>query len=344
MIVSIENLKVGIDVTRAYHYPPENPYTQTEATSLLTNSLSDIQAESQNLTPEYECVKYILLVFAYNSDYATQISTAWESIDPLIKSNTIVLVVTSNGDDTFIYEGGTLIDSDGDGVPDANDNCPNTANPNQQDTDGDGIGDACDTYETWGTLISGDVALTAENLQSSDPSLLNISFNCDANFNNSLLCTDAQIVFNDCQIGGSGCNSRSLAMEVLYRLANAALFSTESQIGYIDAAGKKTDMIVSIENLKVGIDVTRAYHYPPENPYTQTEATSLLTNSLSDIQAESQNLTPEYECVKYILLVFAYNSDYATQISTAWESIDPLIKSNTIVLVVTTNGDDSFMY
>jgi hypothetical protein len=35
-------------------------------------------------------------------------------------------------------------DSDGDGVPDASDNCPNDANPDQLDTDGDGVGDACD--------------------------------------------------------------------------------------------------------------------------------------------------------------------------------------------------------
>jgi uncharacterized protein (TIGR03382 family) len=35
-------------------------------------------------------------------------------------------------------------DTDGDGIPDALDNCPFVANPNQLDTDGDGIGDACD--------------------------------------------------------------------------------------------------------------------------------------------------------------------------------------------------------
>lgn len=38
----------------------------------------------------------------------------------------------------------TAPDSDGDGVPDDQDNCPATPNPDQTDSDGDGIGDACD--------------------------------------------------------------------------------------------------------------------------------------------------------------------------------------------------------
>jgi hypothetical protein len=37
-----------------------------------------------------------------------------------------------------------LPDSDGDGVPDQDDNCPTVYNPTQTDTDGDGLGDACD--------------------------------------------------------------------------------------------------------------------------------------------------------------------------------------------------------
>jgi len=34
-------------------------------------------------------------------------------------------------------------DTDGDGVPNDADNCPNTPNPDQADSDGDGVGDAC---------------------------------------------------------------------------------------------------------------------------------------------------------------------------------------------------------
>ena len=37
-----------------------------------------------------------------------------------------------------------IVDTDEDGVPDSEDNCPTTANPDQANTDGDELGDACD--------------------------------------------------------------------------------------------------------------------------------------------------------------------------------------------------------
>ena len=39
----------------------------------------------------------------------------------------------------------TCVDTDGDGINDDRDNCPNVSNPDQKDTDQDGVGDACES-------------------------------------------------------------------------------------------------------------------------------------------------------------------------------------------------------
>jgi hypothetical protein len=52
---------------------------------------------------------------------------------------TALLVANLSGD------ADSAIDSDGDGIFDPNDNCPDDPNPEQDDTDGDGAGDACDS-------------------------------------------------------------------------------------------------------------------------------------------------------------------------------------------------------
>ena len=49
-----------------------------------------------------------------------------------------------NGFAWIANNGSAVTDSDGDGINDDIDNCPNNCNTEQLDADGDGIGDVCD--------------------------------------------------------------------------------------------------------------------------------------------------------------------------------------------------------
>lgn len=55
------------------------------------------------------------------------------------------ITVALNGGDVVAVN--VRLDGDGDGVPDASDNCPTVANPDQKDSNGNGIGDACDSVD-----------------------------------------------------------------------------------------------------------------------------------------------------------------------------------------------------
>ena len=77
----------------------------------------------------------------------------------------------------------TTSDTDGDGVIDASDNCPLTANANQRDTDGDGLGSLCDAdLDNDGVVNLRDYGLFRQRFGTADP---------DADFNGSGLVTIA---------------------------------------------------------------------------------------------------------------------------------------------------------
>ena len=47
-------------------------------------------------------------------------------------------------DELAVLTAGGPVDTDGDGIPDGSDNCPDDYNPNQENNDGDALGDVCD--------------------------------------------------------------------------------------------------------------------------------------------------------------------------------------------------------
>jgi hypothetical protein len=66
-----------------------------------------------------------------------------------ISETTAVVGAPGDDDAPFVDSGsayvyGLVVDTDGDGIPDGDDNCPVDFNPDQTDTDDDGQGDACD--------------------------------------------------------------------------------------------------------------------------------------------------------------------------------------------------------
>jgi len=151
-------------------------------------------------------------------------------------------------------------------------------------------------------------------------------------------------VIADGNLGGSSLESEATAVEVLTRCEQAALLNTEDELHYTNENGKKTDERMEIDGRLVGVSVVRAYHYPPENPYSEAEALVMLSGKLDDLPVSQGNALPEFAWSRSLLFVIAYNQQYADAVLAVWQTLTDDVRRDAILFVTTTNGDDSALY
>ena len=160
----------------------------------------------------------------------------------------------------------------------------------------------------------------------------------------SELTEGGQEIINDGNAGGSSLLSEVFAFEVLRRCEDAVLLKTETEIVYTDVSGKKTDLLVTIGGIKWGVSVTRAVGFPRDDPYTVERAGQLLEQKLSGVIASSANVTQEDAWERQILHVIAYGTEHLESLEAAFALMDDEIRSNTLVWVTVSDGDDEFLY
>jgi hypothetical protein len=160
----------------------------------------------------------------------------------------------------------------------------------------------------------------------------------------SQLTTGGKAIVAAGNLNDSSLLSEVFAYEVLARCEGAVFLKGEADITYVNAQGKKTDVLVEIDGETIGVSVTRALRFPFDDPYTVMHANELLSDKLQGVLESSANVADSDAWTKQILHVMAYAPGHAESLRTAWDGLPADVRADTIVFVSVTNGDDGFMY
>ena len=121
------------------------------------------------------------------------------------------------------------------------------------------------------------------------------------------------------------------------------MLKTEEEVEYLDDSAK-VDVLTKVGGERLGVSAMRALKFPFDSPYSAADAKPVLEQKLLALLDASQYVSDEDLWKKPVLVVMAYSATHADAVEEAYETIDAVTKSDTLVFVVVTEGDDAFMY
>jgi hypothetical protein len=193
-------------------------------------------------------------------------------------------------------------------------------------------------------------AIQEADLTSASPKTIQVHFHWAMGYvdpdDRSQLTAGGQHMAATPNAGGNSGLSEIFAYEELARCELATFLKSETEIIYDPVTSKKTDLEIMLDGHKLGVSVTRAFEGPlGSGPLTMADAVTLSQRKFSEIHdstAGTANTVDKWD--KQILSVLADDDDDATTWLAATATLDAATIGDTILVLITTDGDDAFIY
>lgn len=161
-------------------------------------------------------------------------------------------------------------------------------------------------------------------------------------FDEALLSKGGQEIIADGGLNQGSLESEAIAFDVLHRCELATLLRTEDEVAYEDANGKKTDVLVEVDGVSVGVSVTRAFTFP--DCAAPGDLSPQIEDKLLDTALAADNARKKNQWDRTILSVVACDQAHADAVETAWDAADAALRADVILMTTQTDGNDDFLY